>query len=524
MNDLRVKYNRVLVVDDEEYNRDMLSTRLRRRGYHCLVATGGAEALRILDTEEIDVVLLDIMMPEVDGYEVLRRLRSHSATADLPIIMVTANIESDEVVRALEMGANDYITKPIELPILQARMDSQLIRKQSLDQITEFNERLEDVVGERTELVRRLMLMQQGILDSAYQGIFALNHERAILFSNSSLREFVGDNDESFSLSGFRECFAQPKQLDDLLAAVMQDGETIREAKLRVLRDGQERLWLVRAVPLAYDDDTTRDGGVRGAVAIVEDVTEKHNLEAQLIHASKLAALGEMATVVAHEIRQPLNVIRMSASMVAEAAPECAGRSEYLAERAGKITGMVDRADRIIDRMRSFARKSESTLVRLDPHGPIRVALEMIQDRAHRSGVTLTTEFCGSTRIHGDAGALEQVYVNLLMNSIQALEEERDGMDERPAIRLSTEIAADHFIVRVRDNGKGIPEDLRSRIFEAFYTTKSAREGTGLGLSISRGIVESHNGKIRVDEGGGPGTCFVLEFPLLPTHDQEQAL
>lgn len=515
MTDLRLKYNRVLVVDDEEYNRDMLSNRLRRRGYYCLVAEGGEQALEIIAREEIDVVLLDIMMPVVDGYEVLRRLRSEPATEELPVIMVTANIESDEVVRSLEMGANDYITKPFELPILQARMDSQLLRKQSMDQITEFNEQLEGVVGERTELIRRLMNMQQGILDSVHQGIFALNHQQAILFSNHSLRKIARLYDESFSLAGFRDCFLQPAQLDEVLAAVMYHGETIREAKLRVRLRGDERLWLVRAAPLAYDDDTTRDGGVRGAVGIVEDVTEIHSLEAQLIHAGKLAALGEMATAVTHEIRQPLNVIRMSATMVVEAAPECGARAEFLGARADRIIGMVDRADRIIDRMRSFGRKLEPAHVDLDPHAPIQLAMDMVQERARRSGVLLHAEFSEhGAIIHGDAGALEQVYVNLFMNAIQALQEGREQNGVRPAIHVQTGEEDERFVVRVRDNGPGIPEELRTRIFEAFFTTKPVNEGTGLGLSISQGIMQSHNGSIRVECDGG--TCFVLEFPLSP--------
>ena len=107
---------RLLVVDDVEANRDMLSRRLQRRGHDVAVAADGSEALRMIDEDAFDVVLLDIMMPGIDGLEVLRRVRAKLTTADLPIIMATAKEERESVVEALKLGANDYVTKPIDFP------------------------------------------------------------------------------------------------------------------------------------------------------------------------------------------------------------------------------------------------------------------------------------------------------------------------------------------------------------------------------------------------------------------------
>ena len=121
----------LLVVDDEEFNRDMLQRRLERRGYHVQVAASGAEALDRVAGESIDLVLLDIMMPEMDGMEVLNRLRQSHSPIELPVIMVTARDESGAIVAALKEGANDFVPKPIDFPVLQARIDAQLSRKRA---------------------------------------------------------------------------------------------------------------------------------------------------------------------------------------------------------------------------------------------------------------------------------------------------------------------------------------------------------------------------------------------------------
>src|SRR6185503_16040675 len=116
----------LLVVDDNAENRDMLSRRLERKGFGVRAAAGGREALDALARERVDLVLLDIMMPEVSGLDVLRSLRASSVTADLPVIMVTAKTDSEDIVEALELGANDYVTKPLDFPVVLARVNAQL--------------------------------------------------------------------------------------------------------------------------------------------------------------------------------------------------------------------------------------------------------------------------------------------------------------------------------------------------------------------------------------------------------------
>lgn len=132
----------ILVVDDVEANRDMLSRRLARRGYHVETAAGGREALDRIGEEQFDAILLDIMMPEMDGYQVLEAIRKDHASEALPVIMVTAKDESEDVVRALELGANDYVTKPVDLAVCMARLRTQLKLKESSEALRKANERM----------------------------------------------------------------------------------------------------------------------------------------------------------------------------------------------------------------------------------------------------------------------------------------------------------------------------------------------------------------------------------------------
>ena len=133
---------RLLVVDDNEMNRDMLSRRLARRGHEGVTAEGGAVALELIGTEAFDVILLDIMMPGIDGLEVLKTVRETRGAADLPIIMATARDDSEDIVAALKLGANDYVTKPLDFQVVLARVQTQLALKRSRDALAAAHDRM----------------------------------------------------------------------------------------------------------------------------------------------------------------------------------------------------------------------------------------------------------------------------------------------------------------------------------------------------------------------------------------------
>ena len=133
---------KLLVVDDNEANRDTLSRRLKRAGHDVDVADGGQVALQMIAETPYDVILLDVMMPEVDGFEVLKQVRETTPADHLPIIMATAKTDSDTIVDALEMGANDYVTKPLDFPVVRARVQTQLALKKARESLADAHDRM----------------------------------------------------------------------------------------------------------------------------------------------------------------------------------------------------------------------------------------------------------------------------------------------------------------------------------------------------------------------------------------------
>ena len=256
-----------------------------------------------------------------------------------------------------------------------------------------------------------------------------------------------------------------------------------------------------------------------GIIATTVDVTESLVKETQLIQASKMATLGEMATGVAHELNQPLSVIKTASTFLKKKVDAKEGiKEDILRTMAGEIDGHVDRASRIIKHMREFGRKSEVTREKVQINDPLNKALEIFNQQLTLRDITVTKELDENLPpILADANRLEQVFINLLINARDAIEDRWEGQEpekKEKRILLKTHLLGDEVFIQVTDTGTGIPEAIKNKIFEPFFTTKKVGKGTGLGLSISYGIVQEYEGTIRAvcEESGG--TSFIMTFPV----------
>lgn len=252
----------------------------------------------------------------------------------------------------------------------------------------------------------------------------------------------------------------------------------------------------------------------------VSDITKRLEAEQQLSQASKLATLGEMATGVAHELNQPLTVIKMASNFfmkkVAQKEPI---PTEILHNMSEKISNNIDRANRIINHMREFARKSDMRLEKVQVNEVMERAYEIFSQQLKLRQIEVVWEIQKNLPvIMADAGRLEQVVINLLVNA-------RDGIEARwtkdvevvppgKKIFLRTALKGKKVVIEVEDTGTGIPPGIQEKIFEPFFTTKAVGKGTGLGLSISYGIVKDFQGDIRYSNTSHGGACFHLEFPI----------
>ena len=285
-------------------------------------------------------------------------------------------------------------------------------------------------------------------------------------------------------------------------------------------------------------------------IAAVWDVTERLEKHAMLIQASKMATLGEMATGIAHELNQPLNVIRLGSDYLVKRIKS--GKDLSAAELGqvhSELAASVERAARIIKHLREFGRRPEDTMFPIDINNPIRNVFTLLGTQLTNRGIRWELELQEDLpEILGDTNRLEQVFINLVLNardamiaggnappSVQARSPQsmfaQDPTDvaalslpDSPrqetspkVVTITSGVSDGRVVVTVSDTGPGVPRDLRSRIFEPFFTTKEPSQGTGLGLSISYGIVKEHEGTIEVNRSESSGAVFKLTFPALKT-------
>ncbi|MFH1977326.1 MAG: PAS domain S-box protein [Pseudomonadota bacterium] len=280
----------------------------------------------------------------------------------------------------------------------------------------------------------------------------------------------------------------------------------------QIKKDGNIVFVNIRISPSEYP-------GQKVFLVTTSDITKRLEAEQQLIQASKMATLGEMATGVAHELNQPLTVMKTASSfLIKKVVKKEAIPDDVLLTLAEEIDRHVDRATKIINHMRQFGRKSELTLEKVQINRVLESAFEIFSQQLKVRGIKVVWETEENLPlIMADTDRLEQVFINLLINARDSIEERCEKESQKSCekrISIKTQLENEMVAIIIKDTGTGIPVSISEKIFEPFFTTKKVGQGTGLGLSISYGIIQDCKGSIKVvpsDEGA----CFVIRFPVL---------
>jgi PAS domain S-box-containing protein len=285
----------------------------------------------------------------------------------------------------------------------------------------------------------------------------------------------------------------------------------VSTAEISLELPGREHAWWVWSDRGVFDEQ----GTLVEVQAVGRDNTEVRRSQQQLTQSAKMATLGEMATGLAHEINQPLNVMRMAIVNVLKRLGNGDAQIDYLTEKLQRIDTQVQRATRVVDHMRVFGRRSEIEQQPFDPSQAVEGTLSLLGEGLRGKGVELRiTPADVQVQIKGYVDQLEQVLINLMVNARDALLSKREKHPEfRPWIAVHCEQDSRHVRIWVEDNGGGIDPRLLERIFEPFFTTKPIGVGTGLGLSVSYGIVENMGGRLSV-ANGEHGAKFCVELPI----------
>lgn len=259
----------------------------------------------------------------------------------------------------------------------------------------------------------------------------------------------------------------------------------------------------------------------------INDITKRLETEQHMMHASKMATLGEMSTGIAHELNQPLSVIKSSSSFCMKKMRKNEKiEKEIFHKLISKIDSNVDRAEKIIHHMRQFARKSDIKLARTNVNTVLQRTFDMFNQQLKSHGIDVVWDKnCALPDILADPDRLEQVFVNLVINAKDAIEEKwkkaGSGQGDNDRITIITKATNDTVFIEVCDTGIGIQKEVEDKLFEPFFTTKEVGKGTGLGLSISYGIVKECSGEIQIVQGKHQGAIFMLSFPVLDDNEAD---
>ncbi|WP_419806837.1 ATP-binding protein [Terriglobus sp.] len=356
----------------------------------------------------------------------------------------------------------------------------------------------------------RLKEFNENIVESIKVGIFALDLDDCVESWNAEMEvmyalpraEALGRHIADIFPSEFVAEFERSHQ---------QSGtHHLTRVKLP-LRTGETRTANLAIAPLL-----TRDFVSVGSIVLVEDITERTQLESQLTQAEKLSSIGLLAAGVAHEVNTPLAVISSYAQMLQKQARGDDPAAQRLRPVLEKITQQTFRASEIVNGLLNFSRATGSEMVALDVNTVARETLTLLDHQLRTARIQVQTRFPAPLPlIRGSHGKLQQVVLNLILNAKDAMIES-GGTD----LFVTTEATGDEIVLTVRDTGGGIAPEHLQRIYDPFFTTKNTpkpgqHKGTGLGLAVSYGIVQEHGGRIQVESEVGQGTAFRLHFPIL---------
>jgi len=340
--------------------------------------------------------------------------------------------------------------------------------------------------------------------------VFVLERKNlSILDCNESIKEVYGYSKEEVCGTSFLRFFEEDEHQN--YALELRNSKTLIHVR-QLTKDGGAIFANMRVAPFEYMDQ-------KALLVAASDTIKILSVRPQLIQASKMATLGEMATGVAHELKQPLSVIKTASSFLLNWMKKGEQiRHEILKTMIDEIDNHVDRASGIINHITTFGRKSEAAKEKVQLNAILEQAAGIFSQQLKLREIEVVKHLAAALPpIMADPNRLEQVFINLLINAKDAIEAKRDlhGQTESvDRIILRTLYKDEKVTAEIEDTGIGIPEGMLDRIFEPFYTTKKQGRGTGLGLSISHGIVQDHNGTLKAESSENKGSTLIAQFPV----------
>ncbi len=528
---------RVLLADDDRLFQILLEKTLAEWGYETVVVADGAQAWQQLNSPAGPrLAILDCVMPKADGLEVCQRVRNANLPHYVYIILLTAKSKFADLAAGLEAGADDYLAKPVNLSELRLRLRAGC-------RVLESEER------------------QRMVADTASDGIVTVGAGGAIEYANRAAGEIFGY--APAELAGRAFSTLVPGYNHHLERREPEVSPGSREPH-RSWRPVEITGWHRSGVDMILEISFSESSHVlpqRAVTAVIRDVTDRRSLERKRAQAKKLESIGQLASGVAHEINTPIQYASDNLRFIEQC---CAawervldvGRRLYEASKQGQpgadalaelgkifettnldyirretpcaVQDALEGVQRVAEIVRALNEFSHPGTVEMAPADLNRIidATALVSRNKWKDVADLYRNLDPDLPlVTCVAGELSQVFLNLIVNAADAIGEARSAAAKKGTIWITSARDGDFVEVRVRDTGTGIPEAVRSKMFDLFFTTKDVGQGSGQGLAIAYAIVVTkHRGTIDFETAMGQGTTFIVRLPIAGCEQMDAAL
>ncbi|MBD2446594.1 response regulator [Nostoc sp. FACHB-152] len=506
----------ILIVDDTPINLEMLFDFLGKAGFTVLIAEDGESAIARAEYAPPDLILLDILMPGIDGFETCRQLKNSELTKDIPVIFMTALSEIVDKVKGFELGAVDYLTKPLQHQEVLARVQLHLKLRTLTKTLQEQNLRLESEIAERLRVEEKIR-EQAALLDITSDAIIVKDFDNQICFWNQGAENLYGWKATEVTGQDINQILYPPEtltQIQNIYASIAESGYWHGELH-QLNKQGQDIIVASRWT-LMRD----RNSQPQSILTVNTDITEKKYLENQILRAQRLESIGTLASGIAHDLNNILTPILTAAQLLQLKMPDTNERNQQMLKT---IENNSKRGAALVKQVLQFARGVEGQRSIVQVNHLFSEIQQIVRETFPKS-IELTTHIPpGLWAVIGDATHLHQLMMNLVVNARDAMpaggyikiSAENILIDEQYArMNLEARVGA-YIVISVADTGVGMSSEIIDRIFEPFFTTKEIGKGTGLGLSTVRGIIQSHGGFVTVTSQVSRGTEFKVFLPAV---------
>ncbi|HJT81091.1 MAG TPA: response regulator [Chthoniobacterales bacterium] len=486
---------RILLVEDHEESRKNLHRLIERRGHEVESVGSAEEAKTALERGNFPFLILDWMLPGQSGIDLCRELRARERGDELFILLVTAKADTEDLEQALGAGANDYLTKPLDIALLNVRLS---VAERQIRDLAERNQA-------RAALQESAKTMAN-ILENTTDGFFAVDEGWRFTYANAQAEVLLGRNREQIIGKNLWQEFPQLKDSpfeDNYRRVLIEQASIDFQAS-----DPAGKVWFeMRAYP--------SNGGVS---VFFRDVTERKRIEEERLTTSKLESLGTLAGGIAHDLNNILTVISGNIGLAQIEAPADAGTLLSFLSKAGQA---AQHAAHLSSQLLTFS-KGGAPLKRVSVISQVlaQAAEFSLYGSNLRADIDISPDLW---KADVDPGQIEQVVNALIINA-------REAMPHGGTVRLSARnveldepssfLPAGRYVkVTVSDRGSGVPDELATKIFDPYFTTKPM--GSGLGLSISYSIIKKHGGLLQLESSSSEGATFAFFLPAVDAQVQQ---